>query len=160
MKFLILFFLSILSFDCLAQSEADILKKIQSLDAEFWDAYNSCNIENITKYISNDIEFYHDKGGITSGQENLVNSIKNNLCSNKNYKLRRELVKKSERFSILYQQEKLYGMIYSGEHIFLLTLNNNKEYADGKAKFIHLWLLENNQWKMKRIYSYDHQAIK
>ena len=29
------------------------------------------------------------------------------------------------------------------------------------AKFIHLWILEDNDWKLKRVFSFDHQkAIK
>ncbi|QYS90192.1 nuclear transport factor 2 family protein [Flavobacterium davisii] len=148
------------NFSFFAQSETEIIKKIQNLDTEFWKAYNSCNTKDIEIYIYDDIEFYHDKGGITLGKENLVNSIQNNLCSNKNYKIRRELIKRTEQFSILYREGKPYGLIYSGEHIFLLTINKNKEYPDGKAKFIHLWLLENELWRMKRIYSYNHQAIK
>ncbi|WP_163444474.1 nuclear transport factor 2 family protein [Flavobacterium columnare] len=153
-------FFSLLSFSCFSQSDKEIIQEIQTLDTEFWKSYNSCNTINIAQYIYDDIEFYHDKGGITLGKENLVSSIKNNLCSNNNYKIRRELVKGTEHFSTLYNQEKPYGLIHSGEHIFLLTINQNREYADGKAKFIHLWLLENNLWKMKRIYSYNHQPIK
>ena len=31
------------------------------------------------------------------------------------------------------------------------------EKAGSTAKFIHLWILEDNQWKLKRILSYDHK---
>lgn len=159
MRAIITLFLSLFYVSFYCQSKTDILQEIQTLDAEFWKSYNSCSTKNMTKYVCNDIEFYHDKGGITLGKKNLINSIKTNLCSNKNYKIRKELIKGTEHFSILYEQGTPYGLLHSGEHLFLLTINNNKEYADGKAKFVHLWLLENNQWKMKRIYSYDHQSI-
>ena len=32
-----------------------------------------------------------------------------------------------------------------------------KETAGSIAKFSHVWILENKQWKIKRILSFDHQ---
>jgi hypothetical protein len=40
-------------------------------------------------------------------------------------------------------------------------MNNQKEYQKGDiAKFIHVWVLENEEWKIKRELSYDHQPDK
>lgn len=144
---------------CFAQSETEVIGTVKKLDSEFWTSYNTCDTNKIKSYIANDIEFYHDKGGITLGQENLINSIKNNLCSKSNYKIRREVLTNSEKYFILKNNNAIYGVILTGEHKFYLTLDNKKEFADGIAKFTHLWLFENNIWKMKRILSYDHQPI-
>ena len=38
------------------------------------------------------------------------------------------------------------------------SLNSNREYEKGDiAKFTHVWILEEEQWKVKRELSYDHQ---
>lgn len=139
--------------------EEKVITKIKSMDSEFWSDYNTCHTETIKKYLDDQIEFYHDKGGLLVGAENLANSIKNNLCSTKNYKIRREIVPNTENYSILRDKGIIYGVIYSGEHHFYLTLEDKKEFLDGRAKFLHLWILEKNSWKMKRILSYEHRAV-
>ncbi|WP_428224963.1 hypothetical protein [Flavobacterium sp.] len=148
------------NFGLLSQSdETGVIAKIKSLDKEFWSDYNNCQIATLKNHLDEQIEFYHDKGGMLVGADNLVNSIKKNLCSVKNYKIRREVLPNTENFSILRNQGIIYGVIYSGEHLFYLTLEEKKEFADGRAKFLHLWILENNHWKMKRILSYEHKAV-
>ncbi|TCS90239.1 hypothetical protein EDD80_101438 [Anseongella ginsenosidimutans] len=50
----------------------------------------------------------------------------------------------------------IYGAIISGEHVFYVTERNKPERKDGLAKFTHVWLFKNNEWKMSDILSYDH----
>src|SRR5882672_3810426 len=76
-----------------AQNESDITRLITTKDSLFWVSYNSCDTEFMKQFIADDVEFYHDKGGITNGGENLINTIKKNLCSNDAFRLRREAVK-------------------------------------------------------------------
>ncbi|MEP6949264.1 MAG: hypothetical protein ABI863_08325, partial [Ginsengibacter sp.] len=54
------------------------------------------------------------------------------------------------------KDNKIYGAIISGEHVFYVTANGKPEYLDGHANFNQLWLLENGEWKMKQILSYNH----
>jgi len=60
----------------------------------------------------------------------------------------------------------LYAAIQIGIHQFYETtatkgqpLLKKNEKLVGKAKFTHLWILENNEWKLKRALSYDHSAV-
>jgi hypothetical protein len=39
-------------------------------------------------------------------------------------------------------------------------MEKDKSHLTGAAKFIHVWLLENGQWKFSRGISYDHHAEK
>jgi Domain of unknown function (DUF4440) len=140
-----------------AQTEKE---KVTSLifhkDSLFWNAYNSCDIATFKEFITDDVEFYHDKGGITSGAADLAASIKNNLCSNSEYHLRREVVSGTVKIFPLQKGGIIYGAIFSGEHYFYLTEKDKKERRDGWAKFTHLWILTEGVWKMSRILSYDH----
>lgn len=45
-------------------------KKLDSL--VFDEGFNKCNPSHYNSIISNDLEFYHDVGGITSGKEDLL----------------------------------------------------------------------------------------
>ncbi|WP_157717331.1 hypothetical protein [Christiangramia echinicola] len=49
------------------------------------------------------------------------------------------------------------GAVLSGEHLFYIQ-EENSERLDGQAKFNHLWLLKEGEWKMHRVLSYDHRA--
>jgi hypothetical protein len=52
--------------------------------------------------------------------------------------------------------DSVYGAIISGDHYFYVTENNQPEKRTGLARFTHLWLLQNNEWKMSIVLSYDH----
>jgi len=138
-------------------NEKQIITTILEKDKLFWSAYNRCDLENIGKYLAVDLEFYHDKGGITFGAKNLVASLKKNICDKPDYKLRREAVPDTVHVFPLSKEGAIYGAIITGEHLFFITLGKKKEYQDGHAKFCHLWLLKDNEWRMARVFSYDHQ---
>jgi|GEM_PF-141321 len=142
-----------------AQSIADsVTAIILHLDSGFWNAYNHCDTSVFKNYLEDDVEFYHDKGGITKGASALIQSLEKNLCSNSNYHLRREAVAGSVKVFPLMQNNQVYGAIITGEHLFYITQDGKPEYLDGDANFTHLWLLKNNAWKMSRILSYNHHA--
>jgi len=44
-----------------------------------------------------------------------------------------------------------------GDHRFYIT-ENGKETESGEAKFIHVWKYENGEWRISRVFSYDHNA--
>jgi hypothetical protein len=145
------------SISLFAQSENDRLSEtILHQDALFWDAYNHCDTEKMPAFFTPDIEFYHDKGGITLGVEALVSSVKKNLCSNPDFHLRREAVEGSVQVSPLRNGNVIYGAVLSGDHYFYINEKGKPEYRDGLAKFFHVWLLKDGTWKMARVISYDH----
>lgn len=128
---------------------------ITKKDASFWKAYNTCDIAGMEKHLSEDLEFYHDKGGITYGRKDLSDDLRQGLCkSGKNY-LRREAVPGSVSIYPLKDKDSVYGAIITGEHLFYI-IEEDSEKLDGQAKFSHLWLKEPGDWKMHRVYSFDH----
>ena len=64
-------------------------------DSLFWSVYNTCTTDRYKKFFSEDVEFYHDKGGMMHGLDSLVASAKRNLCGINNFRLRREAVEGS-----------------------------------------------------------------
>jgi len=134
----------------------DVAAAVMERDALFWKAYNACDAKAAGDFFTEDVEFYHDRGGITLGRANLVASIRDNLCGNPDSHVRREAVAGTVRVFPLQKQGVTYGAVESGEHLFYLLDKGQPERLDGHARFAHLWLLEDGAWTMSRILSYNH----
>ena len=127
-------------------------------DSIFWMGYNNCDTSVCAPFLSSDVEFYHDKGGITSGSAAILLSIKSNLCGNDEFRIRREEVAGTVKVYPMKNGDAVYGAIISGEHVFYIYGKNKKEQLDGRANFTHMWILKDGKWKMSRILSYNHHA--
>ncbi|WP_263367733.1 nuclear transport factor 2 family protein [Edaphobacter bradus] len=130
------------------QQELD--RAITMLDAKLFDAYNTCNLEKFSSLIAEDVEFYHDQGGVTLGNKALSESIRQNICG----KTHRELV--PESLKVYYM--KGYGAVEIGVHRF--THPGQEHDTVGEAKFVHLWQYKDGAWKIARVISYDHETAK
>jgi hypothetical protein len=98
-----------------------VIKTILKDDSIFWFGYNNCNMPLMQQYIADDIEFYHDKGGITLGAKDLTSALQKNICGNDSIKIRREVVKGSVNVFTLKNGNIIYGAVISGEHLFYVT---------------------------------------
>ncbi|MEO6328685.1 MAG: nuclear transport factor 2 family protein [Ginsengibacter sp.] len=145
------------SLHLLAQTEQQKLTAtILHLDSAFWNAYNNCDTNHFKDFITDDIEFYHDKGGITIGAKSLIESLNQNICGNSDSRLRREAVAGTVKIFPMQNGDKIYGGIILGEHRFYLTEKGKPEYQSGVANFTQLWQQKNGTFKMSRILSYNH----
>jgi len=157
MKYLLLsFFLSGSLITYSQITEEQVKQTIVEKDSLFWIAYNKCDVEGMTSVLSDDVEFYHDMGGVTMGRDSMMMTTKKNLCGNDNFRLRRAPVKGTVKVYVMKNNKVPYGAIISGQHVFYVNEKGNKEYLDGLARFSQLWILKDGVWKMTRILSYDH----
>ena len=158
-SFLSILVLAACSAGVYAQTEQQKLTAtILHLDSAFWNAYNNCDTARFKNFVTDDVEFYHDKGGITLGAKALIESLDKNICGNVNSRIRREAVAGTVKVYPMQNGDELYGAIISGEHVFYMTEKGKPEYQSGAANFTQLWLLKNGVWKMSRILSYNHHA--
>jgi hypothetical protein len=118
--------------------------------------FNQCDIKQFEDLIGNNFEFYHDQSGITNGKQAFIASIRDGLCK-LTYKPERVLVDSTLEVFPLYNNQVLYGAIQNGTHQFFAIEKDNTRYLTSTARFTHLWILENNNWKLIRGLSYDHQ---
>lgn len=130
-------------------SQAELDTAITALDAALFDAYNRCDLDKFSSFFVDDVEFYHDQGGVTLGKANLTDSVKKNICG----KTTRELVPGTLQVHYM----KGYGAVEMGVHRFHHPGNEDKEGV-GEGKFIHLWQYKDGTWKITRVISYDHHA--
>jgi Domain of unknown function (DUF4440) len=140
-------------------SDQQVMKALTGNDSLFWSGYNTCNLDLMAEFLTDDMEFYHDKGGIILGIEGMKKSMKENICNNPENKVRRELVPGTFRIFLLRNGNTVYGAIVSGDHYFYNSHAGSKETRDGIAKFTNLWILKDGKWKMNRILSFDHHGL-
>lgn len=126
--------------------DQQLYETVVKLDSLFFGAYNTCTI-NLDKYgsfFSENIEFYHDKGGLMTSKQDIIDATKRNICG----KVTRELVKGSiEVYPI-----KDFGAIEIGLHKF----HNNQEPVGTPSKvgrFMVIWENKNKEWKIRRVIS-------
>jgi hypothetical protein len=137
----------------LAQSKAPapptLLQTVRSLDTVLFDAYNHCDIAKLSSLVDDNLEFYHDKDGLSTGKAIFLESYKKNICN----KVQRTLVPASLEVYPLNG----YGAVEMGTHRF----NQPANPADGvgEARFVMLWQQKNGAWKLTRVISYDHGAL-
>lgn len=140
------------------ETSSELFQKIKKIDSVLFEkGFNQCMITEIIPIISDDFEFYHDKGGITDSKEDFINSIKQNICANQKEKPVRKLVEESVNVFPLYNNGNLYGAIHQGEHEFYIKEPGKAPYITNIAKFTNLWIKDNNSWKLKRVFSFDHR---
>jgi hypothetical protein len=109
-------------------SPQELTRKIAYMDSVLFYAFNTCDVNMSKSLFTEDLEFYHDAGGLTNYTQN-VNSIIQRC--NRETKVRRELVKGSlEVFPI-----KDFGAIQIGSHRFYYTEKGQEEKLDGTFIF-------------------------
>ena len=134
-----------------------LTEQIAARDAEFFTLFfTGCDARRARDFITDDLEFYHDKGGMVarSGQAFIAGYAKQ--CAAKKapgaWRSRRELVPASLKVWPVPG----FGAIEQGEHLFYERQGDGPEKLAGRALFTHLWQLTDTGWRLSRILSYDH----
>jgi hypothetical protein len=142
-----------------AQTDEAVSAQILSLDASFWRSYNDCDLAGMEAFVTPDVEFYHDKGGITRGLPGLIQALKSGICGDPASRVRREAVPGTVHVFVMRDGATAYGAVFSGDHRFYVRGKDGPERLTGVARFTHLWLLQDGTWRMARILSYDHHPV-
>ena len=124
----------------------ELYKTIVKLDSVFFDAYNHCDtkFETYADFYADDIEFYHDQGGLSNSKKDILEGTKKFICG----KVTRSLVPGSiEVYPI-----KDYGAIEIGLHSF--SNNTNRPDEPKKvSRFTIFWKQVNGTWKIAKVVS-------
>jgi hypothetical protein len=126
-----------------------LFQTVSALDTKLFDAYNSCDLKTLGEMVSDDLEFYHDKTGLSVGKQVFLDAIKNNICG----KVYRTLVAGTLEVYPL----KGYGAVEIGVHRFT---HPGIDDDLGEAKFITIWQNKDGVWKVTRVISYDHKGVR
>jgi len=135
-----------------ATTPDDLFRAIVAQDTALFDAYNRCDLKKFASLLDENIEFFHDKGGVTRGREALTESIRKNICGTTT----RELVADSLE---VYPMDN-YGALEIGTHRFHHPKAEATEPV-GEGKFVQLWHYDkaSDTWQLTRVFSFDHHAL-
>ncbi|MEW7290808.1 nuclear transport factor 2 family protein [Aquimarina sp. 2304DJ70-9] len=123
--------------------DKELYETIVLMDKEYFDAFNTCDLKKQASLYSENVEFFHDKGGVMTSKKDVISSIEKNICG----KVSRKLIEGSiEVYPI-----KGYGAVQIGFHKF----HNNQEpdAPSIPSKFITMWELTNKGWKITKVIS-------
>lgn len=127
--------------------DKELFETIYREDSLLFAAFNARNFELFRTYFTEDLEIYQDNIGVRNYSQSMA-AFKE--LFEKDYLLTRNLIRESlEVYPI-----KDYGAIEVGRHRFCHTENGKQECA--VFKFSHIWQLQNGQWRISRIITYDH----
>ena len=127
---------------------SELYTEIARMDSLMFTAFNNRDLNSFKKLFTQDLEFYHDKGGLT-GYEHTINFLKSTADNKQNDLTRRLVPGTLEVYPI-----KDYGAIEIGAHQFCHTENGKQDC--GTFKFLHVWKKTEEGWKVTRVVSYDH----
>lgn len=130
-----------------AATSGELFETIDRMDSAIFEAFNAHDLDRLMSMFADDLEFYHDTGGLTDNRQSKEN-FKKLFASTPD--IRRDLVKGSlEVYPI-----KDHGAIEVGEHRFC-----HKEHGQddcGTFKFAMIWRKTGDSWKISRVISYGH----
>ncbi len=122
---------------------SELYNTILELDNIYFTAYNECDMTTQSTMYSEDLEFYHDMGGLNTSKEDIIKSIEKNICG----KVTRELVEDSVEVHEIPD----FGAVEIGMHRFY---NKQEPNAESKpSRFITIWKKEDSGWKISRVIS-------
>ncbi|WP_222984544.1 nuclear transport factor 2 family protein [Flagellimonas meishanensis] len=135
--------MGMLSLSAQVSKDSKLYQEIVKMDQIYFGAYNECDMAKQAELYDEDIEFYHDSGGLETNKVALLQSIEDNICG----KVTRALVPNS----IEVHPIPGLGAVEIGKHSFF---NNQEPDAKSDAsKFIIIWKQNENNWKISRVIS-------
>jgi len=137
--------------------EAELFEILRQQDSILFEqGYNQIDTAAVRQVTSRDFEMYHDQQGMLKGQDGIVMGI--GSLAQMPFRARRELIAGSLQVYPMYARGELYGAVQMGEHRFWAKEEGKEAYETSTAKFISVWVKEEEGWKIRRSISYDHQA--
>lgn len=125
--------------------------------AVFRAVFDTCDVEALAELVTDDLEFFHDKGGLTatSGKQ-FLDSIRDKCERQKagtDFLSSREL----DRDSVKVYAINNYGAVEIGTHRFYALVEGKPKRLTETAQFTMVWKRDGERWRLARVLSYDHR---
>lgn len=141
-------------------AQPELTRQIAAADADLFKLFfeGPCDAARLRSFLADDVEFYHDKGGVTArNADQFVADYRQNCKARedpKAWRSRRELV----AGSLHVDPVPGWGAIEAGDHLFYERQGvDGTEKLAGRAKFAMLWVLgSDGKWRLSRVLSFAH----
>jgi len=137
-----------------------LTEEVRAADDRFFTLFFDarCHPAEISAMLAPDFEMYHDKAGVVATSADQFMADYGKACAARAapdaWRSRRELVAASFRVDPVPG----LGAIEDGEHRFYERRGDGPERLAGTASFTQLWVRQDGQWKLKRVFSFAHRA--
>jgi Domain of unknown function (DUF4440) len=139
---------------------AALTEAVRAADAKLFTLFfTGCDPEQLSSMVTETLEFYHDKGGLTaSSGPDFVGQYAKSCEARKApdaWRSRRELVTESLQVDPVPG----FGAMEVGEHLFYERRGDGPERLVGRAGFAMVWQWTDGIWKLHRVLSFGHKAV-
>jgi len=129
-----------------------LFDELARMDHELFDAtFVQCDAAKANAIFTEDVEFYHDKDGLSVGEQVRENTRRLTASCPREHGVTRTLVPGSLR---VYPIEG-YGAVQVGVHRF----DERGVATSTLARFVEVWRLQGETWRLARVLSLDHKTI-
>jgi len=127
----------------------ELYRTIARQDSLMFVAFNRHDVATLQTFFAEDLEFYHDKGGLANFQQTMQ-GFQRLFEQNKTTALNRQLVPGTlEVYPI-----NGYGAVETYQHRFCHVENGRDDC--GTFKNMMVWRLRDGRWQVTRVVSYGH----
>src|SRR5687768_7885663 len=129
-----------------------LFDELARMDGTLFDAsFVLCDAAKANAIFAEDIEFYHDKDGLSSGEQVRENTRRLTASCPREHGVVRTVVPGSLRVYPIQG----YGAVQVGIHRF----DERGAATSTLARFVHVWRLQDKSWLLARVFSLDHKAV-
>lgn len=133
-------------------SSGSLFDELARMDNALFEAsFVLCDATKANAILAEDVEFYHDKDGLSSGEQVRENTRRLTASCPREHGVTRTVVPGSLR---VYPIEG-YGAVQVGVHRF----DERGAATSTLARFVHVWRLQDGKWRLARILSLDHATV-
>ena len=128
-------------------TKEELYQTVARLDTEMFAAFNAHDVDKLMAYFADNVEFYHDKGGLSNFPQTKEGFTR---LFAQSPDIARTLVPGTlEVYPV-----KEYGAMHIATQRFCHVENGHNDC--GNSKFVMVWQQQAGTWRITRVVSYDH----
>ncbi|MBB2487437.1 nuclear transport factor 2 family protein [Mitsuaria sp. WAJ17] len=129
-----------------------LFDELAHMDSLLFEAsFVSCDAARANAIFTDDVEFYHDKDGLSTGEQVRENTRRLTAACPASRGIVRTLVPGTLRVYPIQG----YGALQLGAHRF----DERGAPTSTVAQFVSLWRQQEGQWRLARVMSFDHRSV-
>ncbi|MFN3836720.1 MAG: nuclear transport factor 2 family protein [Brevundimonas sp.] len=133
---------------------------VMAADTRLFDLFfEGCDPAGLRAMLTDDFEFFDDRGGLVATDADSFVEQYAGRCRDRSapdaWRSRREALVDTLAIYPIHD----YGAVETGEHVFYERQGDGPETRVGLARFTQMWKQDGTDWKLARVFSYDHSAL-